>query len=656
MPRKASTPPERTSWPALNTTLNGPLRMLQIFRSAIKSKIGAAVAIIILGLIALTFVAADVTGSGSGGLGGASSGTIAEVGSEDITAAQLNDQANEALRRVRQQNPGVTMNELIAQGGLDIVLNDMVDLNAMYAFGKKYGIVAGDRLIDSEIQRAGGLQPQAIPRDSLATRLVARQLLAPAQLGALLPSEMAWRYAQLMTEKRTGSVLVLPSLSFAPEKEPTAAELASYYKANTSSFIRPERRVIRYATFGADAIKDVPAPTEAEIASRYKTDIAQYSALERRAITQLVLPTQAAAQAVLKEVNGGTSLEASASQKGLAAAKLGPLSKQDLSAQSSSEVAQAVFAAPEGKFVTARSPLGWYVVRVEKIDVRAARTFDQVKGEITTALAADKRRAALTDYLAKIEEQFSNNANLPEVAAKLGLQVRNTPEITEDGAVYGQGGQTIDAALAPVLKTAFSMEESQPQVAQAQGGTAFVIFDVSAIAPSAPAPLNQITGDVKLAYALDKGAEAAKAQALKIQAAMRRGEKLDAIVANIGKKLPPIERVGMSRPQLAQVQQSGGQVPPPIRLMFAMAKGTVKVQEAPQKRGWFIVVLDSIEAGKLGRNDASVTTAQRELGRTAGDEYAEALRKTITKEVGVKRNEAAITLLRDQLSGKAGEE
>ena len=625
--------------------------MLQFFRSLIKSKVGAIVAIVVLGMIALAFVAADVTGNG--GLGGASSGTIAEVGGEDITSADLNQAANEALQRVRQQEPTMSMGGLVARGALGILLGDLVDLNALYAFGKDHGIVVGDRLIDSELQRAGAISPQAIPRQSVATRLVAREVLSPAEYGATLPSELAWRYSQLLAERRTGSVIVLPSLLFAPTNAPSTAELNAYYKAHTGTFIRPERRVIRYATFGTDAIRNVAAPTDAEIAKRYTADKALYGALERRAVTQLVVPTQAAANAIVSEVSGGKTLEASAAEKGLAAAKLAPLSKQDLGAQSSPAVAEAVFTATPGKLVVARSPLGWYVVRVEAVDSRAARTLDQVRNEIVATLTADKRRAALSDYVAKIEERIDGGSNLPEVAKGLGLQVQSTSPLTADGALYGQPGQTVSPALKPVLKTAFSMQENEPQVAETEPGKTFVIYDVTAVAPSAPAPFDQITGDVKVAYALDKGAQIARAQGLKIQAALRKGEKLDAVLAGVGKKLPPVERVGMTRPELAQIQQSGRQVPPPIRLMFAMAQGSVKVQEAPEKRGWFVVSLDSIEPGKIDRNDPAVAGAQRELGKAAGGEYSEALRKAITKDVGVKRNPAALKALSDELSGKS---
>ncbi|KTR84853.1 peptidylprolyl isomerase [Novosphingobium barchaimii] len=628
--------------------------MLHFFRTIIKSKVGAIVAIAMLCLLALAFVAADV--SGNRGVGGASSGTIAKVGGESVTAADLNNGVNEALQRVRQQDPTLSMTGFVARGGLDIILNDLIDLKALFDFGKDNDIVAGDRLIDSELQRQGALQPQAIPRDTVATRLVARMLLAPAEYGAVMPAEMAWRYSQLLGESRTGTVVVLPSLAFAPQQAPGNAQLAAFYKSHTNAFIRPERRVIRYATFGPDAVKNVPAPTDAEIAKRYDADKAQYAALERRAITQVVAPTEAAAKAIDAEVKAGKSLDASASEKGLAAAKLGPLGKQELSAQSAPAVADAVFAAAKGQVVTARSPLGWYVVRVEAVDTRPARSLAEVKTEIATTLATEKRRAAVTDYLTKIEEQFEGGSNLPEVAAKLGLQLQDTPPLTADGAVYQAPGQGVSPALKPILKTAFSMEENQPQVAEAEPGKTFIVYDVTSVSPSAPAPMNEILGDVKLAYALDMGAANAKAEALKVQAALRKGEKVDAIVARIGKKLPQVERVGMSRPQLVQMQQAGRPVPPPIRLLFAMAKGSVKVQEAPGKRGWFVVVLDTIQPGAVDRKDPAIAAAQRGLGKASGTEYSEALRKAITANVGVTRNEAAIKALRDQLSGKAAAE
>ena len=624
--------------------------MLQLFRSILKSKVGALVGIAVLAAIALSFAAGDIKSLAGMG-GGSADGTLAKVGGESVTTADLRREAGDTLQRMRQSVPNATMKMLVDRGGIPIILNDLIDLASLHVFGEEHGVRAGDRLIDSEIQRAGAA-PGSIPRSSVAERLVARQLLAPAELGATLPREMAQRYAGLLAERRTGSILILPSLSFAPQNPPSNAELAAFYKAHTSNFIRPERRVLRFASFGEDAVKNVPAPTDAEIAQRYAANKAQYAALEQRTISQVVVPTEAAAKALAAEVQGGKSLEAAAAEKGLAASKLGPLGQNDLAAQTSPAAAQAAFTTPAGKLAApAKGAIGWYVIRVEAIDQRPGRSLDQAKAEISAALAVEKRRAAVTDFLAKIEEQFENGANLPEVAKSLGLQIQTTPPITADGLVYAQPNTPVPPVLKPVLKTAFTMDEGQPQVAEAEPGKTFVIYDVSDIAVSAPAPFNQIVGDVKVVYALEKGSQAAKAEAIQIQAALRKGEKLDAIYARIGKKLPAIQKVGMTRPDLSRMQQAGRQVPPPIRLLFAMATGTAKVQEAPQQRGWFVVVLDGIEPGKVDANDPAIAAAQRELGKIAGTEYSDALRKAIRNSVSVKRNEAAIKAVGEEFSG-----
>ena len=625
--------------------------MLQFFRSLLHSRIGALIGIGVLVIIALAFAAGDI-GNLRNGASGSSGGALAKVGDEEVTSAELNREANDAVQRVRQSEPSMTMKSFIGQGGLNVVLNDLIDLAALSAFGHDNGIVAGDRLIDSELQRAGITAGQGISRDSVAQRLIARQILSPAEFGAIVPGDLAWRYTQLLAEQRTGSIVALPSLAFAPEKEPSTAELSTFYKAHTGMFVRPERRVVRYATFGDDAVKNVPAPTDAEIAARYKADAAQYASVERRRLTQLIVPTEAAAKAIIAEVQGGKSLEAAATEEGLSAANLDPIAKGDLAAQSSAAVADAAFAASSGQLAAiARSPLGFHVIKVDAVENRPGRTLDQVKGEIATALATEKRRAALSQFLNTVAEKFENGANLPEVAKGLNIAVKQSPALTADGAVYGQAGATADPVLKPVLKTAFSMQEGEPQVAEAEPGKTFILYDVTEIAQAAPAPFNEIVNDVKFAYALDKGSQSAKEQAQQVQAAVRKGEGLEAVLARLGKKLPPVQRVGMTRAQLTQLQRAGREIPPPIRLLFAMASGTVKVQEAPQRRGWFVVVLDKIQPGQVQRNDSTVKVAQRDLGKVAGDEYSGALRKAITKEVGVKRNDAALKALHDELAG-----
>ncbi|MBC2666407.1 SurA N-terminal domain-containing protein [Novosphingobium flavum] len=643
--------------------------MLNIFRSFMKSKVGAALALLFLGLIALAFAAADVTGSGT--FGSVTGGDrVASVGKRKISTADLGQAATTGLEQVKQNNPRLTMQAFVAGGGLTEALDQLVDRAAISEFGAEHGVIASDRLVDSELAKIDafkgidgkfstatfkavlaqrGLNEAAVRQD-IADGLVARQLLVPAAFGAKMPQSVVGRYAALLTEQRTGSIALIPSGAFAPKAQPTDADLAAYYSAHRDNFIRPERREIRWAVFDDAAIKNVPAPTEAEIAARYNGNKAQYAATESRKVTQLLLPTEAAAKAVLAEVSGGKTLEAAASAKGLAVAAIGPSTKTQLTTQTNPALADAVFAAAKGAMAgPIKATLGWAILRVDVIDQRPGKTLDQARAEISADLAAQKKRTALSDFSSKIEEEFDNGGSLGDVAKELSLTLQQTEPLTADGKVYTKGTPA-PAELARVLQTAFSMErEGQPQLAEIEPGKKFVVFDVARITASAPAPLAEIRGDVASAYLLEKGAAAAKAAAEKVSAQARKGTDLGAALAGLGVAgLPPVQRLNINRQEFSR--QANG-IPPALGLLFSMAQGTTKVLAAPGGQGWFVVSLAKIVPGTPQQAAPLLASATAELSQMTSREYAEQLRKAMRDAVGFKKNQIAIDAVSRQLTG-----
>ena len=642
--------------------------MLKIFRSMKNSKLGIIGAIAFLVIIGLSFAAGDISSSKQ--FGSVTGGDrVATVGNRNLSTAELASAANNALEQVKQQNPRLSMKAFVAGGGLDEALGQLIDRAAIAVFGEKHGIVASDRLVDSEITKIPafqgpdgkfseqayktllaqrGLNDKAVRQD-LADGLVARQLLVPAAFGARMPLDVAKRYAALLADRRSGTIAMLPSALFAPKAEPSPQDIAAYYAAHQAAYIRPERRTIRYAVFDETALKSVPAPTEAEIAARYNGNPALYAPSELRKVSQLVLPSQADAQAV---VTGGKSLEAAATAKGLAVAPLGPLSKAQLASQASPTVADAAFAAAKGALAgPVRGPLGWIVLRVDAIKAKPGKTLDQARAEIAADLSAQKKRAALSDFSAKIEDEFDNGGSLADVVKELSLTIKESAPLTADGKVYGSPTETAPAELARVVPTAFSMEhEGQPQVAEVVPGKTFVVFDVGKIVHSAPAAIAEIRPQVVADYMLDKGSAAAKAAAEKVLAAVRKGGNISAAIAALGTPgLPPPQKLEISRQQLAQQGQG---TPPPLALLFSMAQGTTKVLAGPEGKGWYVVSLAKIIPGSDAEIAPVVAQAARELSGVTGREYAEALRVAMREEVGVKRNQTGIDAVRRQLAGE----
>lgn len=642
--------------------------MIQIFRNIIFSKIGGGVTIALLVLIALAFAAGDVLNFGNTTL--QSSDEVAKVGSHKITAAEYEKAVVDAFNQEQQQNPRLTRAQFIAMGGGELVLNQLLDRAAMIDFGRKHGIVAGDRLIDSEIAKLPiaqgadgrfnqktyeaflaqrGLTDKQV-REDLTASLIARQLLVPASFGAKFPQDATLRYSSFLKERRKGAIALLPSQAFAPAAAPGEAEITAYYNKTRATYTVPERRVLRYAFIDAGVVKDVAAPTDSEIAARYNANKAAYAASETRKIVQLVVPTEAAARAVLAETGKGVSLENAARSKGLSTTPLN-LSKAALASQASQAVADAAYAAKAGTIVgPARSGLGWHLLRVDAADSKPARTLDQVRGELTTQVAEAKRRQALSDFSAKIEEEFDNGSALSDVAKELSLTPTLTEPLTADGKVFGKEGQSVPAELAKVVQAAFSMErQNQPQLAEIDPGKRFVVFDVTQITAAAPAPLAEVKPLVVAALQLEKGQVAAKAAAERVLAATKKGTDLAAAVAQLGVAVPPVDRVDMSREELNP--QPGQPIPPPLALLFSMAQGTVKLYPAPRNRGWYLVGVSQIVPGTIPPNDPEVAQARKDLGQLAGREYSDELRRAIREDVGVTRKDSAIKAALAQVTG-----
>ena len=126
--------------------------MINFFRSFFQSKLGLALTIGFLVLIALAFASADVSTTGTfGGLSGTNN--VAVVGDEEITTADLRQSTDNALRQVQANEPTLSMEQFIEDGGLTQVLDTLLDRVAVSEFGRLVGLRAGENLINSEIMQ-----------------------------------------------------------------------------------------------------------------------------------------------------------------------------------------------------------------------------------------------------------------------------------------------------------------------------------------------------------------------------------------------------------------------------------------------------------------------------------------------------------------------
>jgi len=643
--------------------------MISFFRRFFQSKIGLPIVLAFLALIALAFAASDITGSSFGGV--SNSDRVAVVGGEAIPSADLTLAANTALDQVRQQNPTLTMPEFIEEGALDEVLRQLIDRYTVGNYGAKYGLRAGDNLINSEILQisafnglTGEFDPQtyqaalrqrgltdAVFRRDLNDGLIEQQLLRPALGTPQLPEKIARQYAALVLERRKGEIALVPSAAFAPTGDPSEAQLTAWYQDNRTQFIRPERRTLRFAVFGSDSLEVSATPTAAEIAARYERDAAQYKASERRAITAFVVPTEDAAKSLAARIRGGVSLEAAAREAGFNASATDLRDRETMANATSFAFAQNAFKAAKGGIVDpAQGTLGWIVARIDEIERIPARSLAEATPAITEQLTTEKRGAAVADLTAEIESEIDGGTALPEVAKAYGLTVETSPALLADGRAFGQPDVQIVPELRPLLNTAFQMEESEPQLVEIVPGEQFVIFEVARVDEAAAPPLKDVREQAVAGWKRSIGAKFAREAADRIVAKVRDKSALTAALAAEGK--PGFEREVIDLERRELLAQRQGNLPPPLVLMFSMAEGSVKVLEAPRDLGWFVVSLDDISTAGIEQEPDLVRQTRQQFAPALTSEYRRQALAAMRKELGSTRNEAAIAAVRKQLAGE----
>lgn len=650
--------------------------MLTFFRKVIFSPIGAIVTLIVVGLIGLAFGLGDVTGLRSQALGGQSSTTAATVGSEDVSVAQVRNDTEGLLNMYRGQQPQLTMADFIARGGLDGPLESRLTSMAMEQFAHSQGVRVGKSLIDNQITNIPGvrgldgkfdkdnynrllamlkLNDQQM-HDQMARDLITQLMIGPLNAGATdklkAPVGVATSYASMLLEKRAGTMAFVDTRKMPAGAPVTDAEATAYYKKNVARYTIPERRSARYALITVDELKKRAVPTDDEIAKAYEAQKAKFAPGETRSMKQVVLADQKAATDLAAKVRGGTAIEAAAKAVGLEAGAINDVNKTAYAAQSAPALADQVFAASQGAVIgPVKTPLGWAVVRLDKITKVAGKTLDQAKPELTKELTDQKLGVIAQQLRDQIDDAITNRQTLDQIAASLKLTVQTTTPLTVNG--------TDPTAATPVkpdpnqtamYQIAFQSEagDDAQLVPYGQDGS-FAVAKLDKIIPAAPRPFAAVADQVKKDIVIDRQVKAARDVANGIIAKVNKGTPVAQAMAETGIKLDGTKPMAANRAQLFASKQP----PAPLVLLFSKPKGSASLLEAPYKGGWFIIVVDTVEKGNAAGNAQLVDKMQGDLGASLGDEYRQQFARAVRDKVGVKKNDAAIAALRRDLLGES---
>ncbi|MBW8269114.1 peptidylprolyl isomerase [Caldovatus aquaticus] len=359
--------------------------------------------------------------------------------------------------------------------------------------------------------------------------LARQQLVGAVRARPAAPDALTRPLYAFEAERRVADLVLLP-LAAAPEPEPpTEAQLRRFHENNPDRFSAPEYREATVAVLTADQLLDQVAVSEEELAEAYEARRAQFETPERRRLRQALVPSEEAARAIAEAWRGGAGWEAIEARAreagGQAIAFPEPLDRAGLPVP---ELAEAAFATPEGGITDpVRSPFGWHVLRVDKVEPAQARGLDEVRDALRREIAHEKAVDLVFARASRIEDALASGAPLVEVAPRFGMAVAT---VATDAAGRTPAGEPVtlpirDTARAELLRRIFAARPGDaPRLEELQDG--FTAVEVKTVTPPALRPFETVEDQVRRAWTAEARRRAQEERAAALLAAVRGGKSL----------------------------------------------------------------------------------------------------------------------------------
>jgi peptidyl-prolyl cis-trans isomerase D len=92
-------------------------------------------------------------------------------------------------------------------------------------------------------------------------------------------------------------------------------------------------------------------------------------------------------------------------------------------------------------------------------------------------------------------------------------------------------------------------------------------------------------------------------------------------------------------------------MPPPLQMLFSLGEGKSRMLADPEGRGFYVVKLNKIVPGNALTQPTLISQVQTAFQDALSQEYGMQFVNAMRRQVGVKRNEAAIAASKKRITG-----
>jgi peptidyl-prolyl cis-trans isomerase D len=563
---------------------------------AIRSRAGGIVIKVLFGLLILSFGFWGIYTRSDYYSEKSPETVVAKVGDHEIRADELQKAMQAALERMRQQF-GQTLDMAQAKqlGIVDTLLNQLIDRALLDQEAARLNLDVSDDIVRSAIfdnpafKTPDGrfdrmlfnqvLIMNQLTEDQLVARLrrdIPRSdLLQALTVGVTGPRPVLDTLYRYRNEKRVAEIVAFPLASAPDPGQPSEADLQKFYDAHAELFRAPEFRGLTVLSLSPDDMaKGIEIP-EDRLKKEYEERKDEFNTAEQREVEQIMAPSEEKAK------EGAAALEAGKDFKEVAkdvvgqdpdTIELGLLKRQEMPR----ELGDIAFDLPVGKpSDPVKTPLGWHILRVVKIEPGTTQTLEQVKDKLSAEMAREEALDRIDRLANKIDDALAGGTPLPEVADKFGMKLTNVAASDLGGRDAEGKPVMLPVAQSEVLKTAFDLGNGETsRVTASQDGAIYAVH-VDKVMPTMVKPLAEVKDQAVTAWQAEQKHAAVLKEAEELAAAVKPDAPLAAVAAD--KKLTVT-----TSPPLPRRPEAGSTVSPALaaKLFGAKPSEVVTVEDA----------------------------------------------------------------------------
>lgn len=522
---------------------------------------GGILKFILLGLLALAAGGLVFTDVGGFFRGGVSGNDVAKVSGESISINTFDRLVRRTLAQL-----GISPQQAYQMGYMQEILNSEIRRRLLLKAAEENGIVVDKSHVVEQIQDiiAPALQQnmsaeqalqnllrnQGFTENELIHSIQSERTIAllsrALQSGALdIINGQTNDLYQFQSETRDIKFIEFLEKDYTNIEDPTDEELLSLYDGTKEAYANAETRTIRLLTLNIDKIKDTLQVDETILKDRYEENIEYYTTPESRTITQATAQSEENAQKIYDAIQSGKSLkDALQAVTGRTSALIPAKAFQE--GNILEELKEPVFSAEKtGALEPIKTPLGWNIVEITRIEDQIVVDFEKAKKEIREDILADRLIDEAYTIVDEIDEVFASGGSIDDAIKQYGL----TTTTFENLNMYGQNAKKdtpLNPALGPdaqtALQTAFELEDGQTSMMFELKDGNFAAIQIQNIKPKTYQEFEDVKGELKTAWINDQKSFGNKAFVMGLEKTSA-GKSLADIAKENGKRVKSMNNI-----------------------------------------------------------------------------------------------------------------